>query len=380
MKKIIKSLLALEGIVKRGCERVAVWVVCVRRLRSQMRINGIENRPVDGEREYIQFWKKLQPCVEPYSYRLFSRYMPDRAKWKYIIPEDIAHCFVDYYLNPPQFRDYYSDKNSYAMYLGDTPYLPETFLCRMQGGEILSSDFRPQGAMNAQQTAAFCSGCDRLILKPSVGTSSGVGVMLFRRSGDVFTDGSGQRLDSDFLMRYSDDFVLQRAVRQHEDLARFNPDSVNTIRLVAYRSVKDEKVYALSALLRIGSSGAFVDNAHAGGKFVGIDPASGCLNNYLCDQNGVRTGQHNGIDFSVECFKVPHWDKVLAAAQEICSRALHCRYFSLDLTVDEHDFPRMIELNVTWPGFWLSMFSGQLPLGDKTEEIVEYCRSRMCRG
>lgn len=133
MKKIIKSILALLASIHRVCERIVVYIICVKRLRKQLKVNGIENRALAGEREYRQTWKRLQKCVEPYSYRLFSRYIPNEKDRKYIIPEDIAHCFVDYYLNPPRFRDYYSDKNSYLMYLWGTQYLPETVLCRMGG-------------------------------------------------------------------------------------------------------------------------------------------------------------------------------------------------------------------------------------------------------
>lgn len=136
MKKAIKKLLALTGRAKRFCERIAVYLICVRKFRRQLRINGIPDKPTEGEEEYKRVWRQLQRCVEPYSYRLFSRYIPDRGQWRYIIPEDIAHCFVDYCLNPPQFREFYSDKNAYAMYLGDTPYLPATRLCRLRGGEF----------------------------------------------------------------------------------------------------------------------------------------------------------------------------------------------------------------------------------------------------
>lgn len=231
--------------------------------------------------------------------------------------------------------------------------------------------------MDKVNMGAYLQGVDRLILKPSAGTSSGVGVMLFRRRGDIFVGNDGSILDSGYLTAYGDDFVLQEAVVQHEDLAVFNPDSVNTLRLVAYRSVVDERVHVLSALIRIGTRGAFVDNAHAGGKFAGIDPATGRLNDYVCDQHGRRETQFNGIDFKASTFVIPHWDKVVAAAEDICGRLLHHRYISLDLTVDSEGQPRLIEFNVSWTGFWASMFSGQTPLGDKADEIIEYCRRQM---
>lgn len=372
MKKLIKKLLSVSARFKRFCEVKVVYIICVKRLKKQLKINHIKNKAVEGESEYKKVWKKLSGKVEPFSYRLFSNYLPQNL-WKYIIPEDIAHNYVDYYLNPPRFREFYSDKNAYDIYLGRSSFLPETLLLRISGSEILDKNRRPVGNMDPYELAKFCEGYDKLILKPSIDTSSGHGVSLFKRNNGVFINNNIEILDSRFLHKFGDDFILQEAIEQHPDLAVFNQTSVNTLRIVAYRSVKDESISIVTSVLRVGLNGAVVDNAHAGGKFVGFNPKTGVLNNYVCDQDGKIVTIHNGIDFSKNQFKIPEWNKIRDAVEVIGKRIIHHRYISFDMTLDKNGNPKLIEFNVSWTGFWLAMFSGQLCLGDKSEEIIEYC-------
>ena len=68
-----------------------------------------------------------------------------------------------------------------------------------------------------------------------------------------------------------DDIILQEALEQHSDIAKFNKSSINTLRLSVYRSIKDEVCHITGVIMRIGYSGSVVDNAHQGGCFVGID-------------------------------------------------------------------------------------------------------------
>ena len=54
-------------------------------------------------------------------------------------------------------------------------------------------------------------------------------------------------------------------------MAQFNSTSVNTLRIVVYRSVTDNNLYVTNSILRIGLKDSVIDNAHAGGVFIGID-------------------------------------------------------------------------------------------------------------
>lgn len=175
-------------------------------------------------------------------------------------------------------------------------------------------------------------------------------------------------------MRYGTDFVLQEAVQQHDDLSQFCSTSVNTIRVATYRSVKTEEVSVTATIMRIGKLGQCVDNAHAGGCFIGINPRNGKLKNYVCNQFGNKQKEWNGICFDRQEYFIPCWDKILEFAKYIGEQNPHCRLLALDLTLDKNGIPKLIEYNVNSFSYWLFMFSGQLPFGEFTDEIIEYCK------
>ncbi|MCK7537993.1 MAG: hypothetical protein MZV63_47075 [Marinilabiliales bacterium] len=53
--------------------------------------------------------------------------------------------------------------------------------------------------------------------------------------------------------------------------ARFNESSLNTVRILTYRSVRNEDVFVLHRLLRAGRRGSVVDNQASGGIACAID-------------------------------------------------------------------------------------------------------------
>lgn len=96
--------------------------------------------------------------------------------------------------------------------------------------------------------------------------------MFWKRKGEWYLYGANDKLSLNYLeTNYGKDFIIQEFLEQHESINHFCPTSVNTLRLTLYRSVKDDKCVVPSAIMRIGNMGSVVDNAHAGGCFVGID-------------------------------------------------------------------------------------------------------------
>ena len=80
-------------------------------------------------------------------------------------------------------------------------------------------------------------------------------------------------------------------------MSQFNNTSVNTIRVMTYRSLATNEVVIPNAILRVGAEGKDVDNAHAGGMFCGIS-ANGVLGKYMCDYLGNKKKSFNGVDYS----------------------------------------------------------------------------------
>lgn len=327
---------------------------------------GIPNIKVPGENEYIKKWSVLSRKVDRSSYRLYSRYCGGIPE---IVPEGIGRIIIEEKLNPPRYRDFYNDKTQYPVLLGEQ-IVPSTFICRINGSVLLNSSFLPLST----EIITACRGFERLILKPSIDSSSGKGVELFTLKDGEYVNGNGIILTEDYLLNYSMNFVLQEAIEQHQTLAVFNYTSLNSIRIATYRSIKDETPHVLSAILRIGKTGSTVDNAHAGGRYIGINVSNGKLGSYTCDQYGNKSAKWNDIDFSVSTYFIPEWENVLSFAEEVTRKIHHHRLLALDITVSKNGQPKLIEYNIVGFSYWLFEFTNQKPLGDYTDEIICYCK------
>lgn len=328
---------------------------------SFKKLNGFKNCSIEEERSQIKKWKRLSRLVSSTDFRFFSNY----CDVNHIVPENVMHSKIEPVLNPERFRSYYSDKNIIPLLFPDL--CVKTVLCRINGGSILDDRYKPVNNIDRYLSSSF------LILKPSIDSDSGLGITLFRNEGSCYKSNEGDYLTSDYLLNYSDNFVLQEALEQSEFMSKFNSTSVNTIRLFTYRSVINEIPQVVSGVMRIGGKGAFVDNAHAGGRFVGIDVEKGILGHTTLDYRGTRQNSFNGIDFEKEIFEIPNWDIIMQFAKTISMGVLHMRFLALDIALDINNNPKLIEFNCQQSSLWLSMYTGQRPFGDYTDEILNYC-------
>ena len=172
---------------------------------------SIKHVPVSGDSEYLKKWSVFTPHVEPYSYRLFSHFMGTDA---HIIPEDIGHTYIENVLNPLRYRDYYSDKNLYDERF-ISGMLPITFIRRMGDSFLLNADYGIIENFLEVKDELLSSKYEKLILKPTIDSCSGHGVMLFERKNDEYiSKKEGVLLSEDFLLQYGSDFILQEALEQ----------------------------------------------------------------------------------------------------------------------------------------------------------------------
>lgn len=321
-------------------------------------------KPAEGENAWLKKWQLIDRRVSPKAYRVFSRYVgPDIT----IMPLELINTMVEPVLTPENFSDFYSDKNTEFLMIPPT-YAPKTFL-RNIGGKTLTNQY---DICNNVDTILANIDSERIVLKPSR-QSSGKGVKMFYHDGGCFRDKNGVILSAKYLNeRYEKDYLIQDCLIQSESMAYYNPSSVNTIRMATYR---DEKgvVHPLRTILRIGSKGAEVDNAHAGGVFCGVNN-DGSLGNFVCDALGRTFHTFNEIDFKNESFTIPDFEKVQAFAIDVSKRILHHDLVALDIALDVNDNPQLIEYNVYGFGAWPFQFTIGGVFGEYTDEIVDRCQ------
>lgn len=335
--------------------------------KQRLELQHFENKKAEGEDAYMQKWKVLSSRVEPYSYRFFSHYMGYNPN---IIPEDIGRTYIEDVLNPLKLRPVYTDKTLFPEIVGKEN-VPRTIVCRINGGQLLDAEFK-----NAEkELSEYIGEAGSLILKPTENACSGRGIIKFLKKGDAFVSTDGKTvLSKAFLESYRKNFCLQEAVEQHDFMNKFCPTAVNTIRLCLYRSVKDEKPRVTASIMRIGRNGSVVDNATGGGKFVGVNVATGEMGKVVLDHQGNKENVWNGVDFSQNTFIIPYWKDVIAFAECVGTRIPHHRLIALDIALNKDGKPILIEFNIEWFTFWLYEYTNQEVFGEYTDEIIEYCK------
>lgn len=66
----------------------------------------------EGERRWLEKWRKWDPNVSPMAYRVFSHYLGSDMN---IVPYEVTDAIVEPILTPFEFREVYNDKNSLGM-------------------------------------------------------------------------------------------------------------------------------------------------------------------------------------------------------------------------------------------------------------------------
>ena len=335
-----------------------------------MKMQNIPNKKIGGEEEYKKKWKQLSKNVNPKYYRIFSNYIKTDPN---IVPEDICHNIIEHILNPAKHRVFYADKNMYDK-LFPAGTLPKTILRCIQG-DIYDANYKIITKTEIEQVINNIP-YNSVILKPSTDSDSGHGVFLFKKDTDniLYNCKDNSQLTYDLLNSHGSNWILQECLEQDSFMAKFNDTSVNTLRVLVYRSPIDNKSRVLNHIMRIGKKGSYIDNVHAGGLFTGISE-HGHLNSYLCDQFGNKYEKLNELNFNKNSYQIPEFHNITNFAKKIADNIVHLRLLALDIMIDKNGQPRLIEFNVYALGTWLFQFTNKSVFGKYTDEIIQYCKN-----
>lgn len=150
-------------------------------------------------------------------------------------------------------------------------------------------------------------------------------------------------------------------------MAVFNPDSVNTIRIMTL--VRSDDTNILSSVLRMGKRGSRVDNCSSGGIVCGID-SNGCLKDVAYDNKANAYYKHpNGVEFAG--FAIPAYSQCLEIVKKLAVRfAGISRLISFDIAIDENNSPLLIEMNISYGELDFHQLCNGPIFGDNTDEIL----------
>ena len=195
------------------------------------------------------------------------------------------------------------------------------------------------------------------------------------RAPHLATDTSADSLNALFS-RYDINFIVQEKARQHPELQRVNPTSLNSMRLYTYRTLegKCEFLYPYS-MLRFGGKGAVKDNTSKGGGTCLID-----RDGHVDDR--VFRFKHMEIsslkrETGVENLVVPCYHKVIDTLLAMHSKLPYFDYVGWDVTVDPDGEPLFIEFNLVPAIEGPQLMAGPM-FAEHLDEVVERARQGQC--
>lgn len=264
-------------------------------------------------------------------------------------------------LNVYPFHLAYNDKNMTDITLPNT-HQPKIYLKNMCGYFYVNGK-----AVTKEEAMDLCKDLGDVIIKPSL-TGRGVGVRKVHIV-DGTVDNRKQTL-GELFNEYNADFLIQDVIHQHAEMSALNPSSINTIRVVTYRSGMEIK--AVYTVIRIGRKGMNIDNESAGG-ISAIIRSDGTIGKYAYGAPGDDMIEFTDAGVRLEGYKVPSFDK---AIELVKFSHMQLPYFNLigwDIAIEEDGSPIMIELNLN-PD--LSQSANGPAFGEYTEEILKEAMSR----
>lgn len=203
------------------------------------------------------------------------------------------------------------------------------------------------------------------IIKIAAGSGGGRGVEKIESNNGI----------EQIFDKYGKDFLCQRILKEHETLARFNPQCINTIRVLSLNL--NSKCDILSSFVRMGGLGSIVDNLHSSegkGCLVGLKQ-DGSFHSFGIDKNYNKVIESpTGIAF--DGLTLEYYQDVKEFVQYWHQKSFpFANLIGWDIIINEKGKPIVIEINLDSADIAPhQIFNGPI-FGDRTDEVLEYMKN-----
>ena len=167
----------------------------------------------------------------------------------------------------------------------------------------------------------FAKKHDFLVIK-EVSNSCGQGITIEKSERDNL-----QNQFSRILLRGK--CSIEERITQARIMSQFNESSVNTLRVIMFNTKKG--IIIGPCFFRTGRAGAVVDNAGAGGIFMGVDRYTGVLDTDGCDEYLNRYECHPNSGIKYLGFQLPDWNECISLIREMGALVPRIGYIGWDL-------------------------------------------------
>lgn len=345
-------------------EKIANWRID----SEEERELGLEaDKTAEGRRRYVAFYRENDPqyyakglemaekVLETFSFKLRPGSY-DKAE----ILEDMIYSlhrfgcmfneyflFDFYRLNAKGKAGYITDKNRWGYYeILNREENNEIFDNKIKTWNVFRRFYRRDAVMVTGETkweevSDFFTRHPDFISKPlcfGTGKNSGGGgngVCILHRTDEEPTG---------FLQKLTEkaDVICEELIRQHPVTAAFHPQSVNTVRVPAFKTKNGVRLF--HPFLRIGVGDSVVDNASRLGINVFVDEKTGELNSLGFDKLGKQYLRHPDTGIVLPGVRLPMWDELVSTITELFSVVEGTNYVGWDMALTESGWA-MIEGN-----------------------------------
>lgn len=274
---------------------------------------------------------------------------------KYYIPSTLYLGDLLPKANDSRLLAFYTDKNfTELLFPGEN--IAHAVLQNINGYYYFENE-----PVSKEEAVLRCQNLKEVIIKPSR-ASKGKSVQLFSVE-DGITNIEGEPV-SRLFKEYKKNFLIQNRVRQHKDMAALNPTSLNTLRILSYRSGME--ILIIYSVVRIGRLNQVVDNQSAGGLSTTISP-EGKLGKFSFGKVGSDNIEQTDTGIRLEGYQIPSYDKAIDFVKRLHYRLPFLNIVGWDVAIEENGEPILIEFNVG-PGLSQSAFGSGM--GEHTERII----------
>lgn len=329
-------------------------------------------------------------------HRLYQSYTGKYNKEYF--PEILFSTELELKLNPLELTSFLGDKNLLPVLFSNIDGLrvPETFISCVRGvyrngkEEIKSFD----DVLEILKNIGHC------VIKKTIDTDSGRDVQVCNIVNGIDIK-TGQPIIG-ILKNFGHNYVVQEKIQQHKLLAKLNPTSVNTFRIITY--IIDNKVFVCPIALRVGRSNSDKDNMHCGGLAIGVNDDF-TLKDVAYSEYGESYYEHpdtkvrfhkyslpdlNNVETqNLSIINTPNISPTISSTQKMgvgggntlkinsIAKQMHARIpwlgvLSYDLTIDEKGYVIVLEVNTIGQGVWFNqMVNGESLFGSNTAKILK---------
>ncbi len=202
-----------------------------------------------------------------------------------------------------------------------------------------------------------------VVVKQAAESGGGYGVR--------FVSGAGGDMAAEFwdvCAHMSKNIIVQKPLKQHQQISRLAPNSVNSIRAITMMT--EEGAVFVSAVLRVGRGEARIDNASQGGLACGIGP-DGRLKPVAYNTVDEVFTHHPTTGVAFADVVIPNYDRLVADVCRMQAQQPYSRLISWDMSIDTEGDPVLIEANMSIGGIRIHQLCNGPLFGDNTRQVLD---------